>query len=295
MKSLQNKTEKNFLLLKKKDNLLNVTKKIPDSPGIYRYYDEGGELVYVQSCSSLRDAITRHLETKDSIKPIYVTKQIKKVDWVQTHGQLGAALMASKVIKKQKPIFNVITQKHKSLFTFQIIKNKDYLTLKIANLNTLNPEQFEQSLGIFNSKKPALKLLNFLIQQGELCHHINSFTKSKTACFRFTMGKCKGACHAAESPKDYNYRVNKILKTFSANTWPFTNKIAIKEICEQSRKEQYHVFQNWSYLATVSSYKKIRNTEAQIDSIDIGIYQLIKKYFNNEKNLKNIVEIDSDI
>ena len=265
---------------------------IPAAPGIYQCYDDENVLIYVGKSVSLNESLSSHFQlNQHAHKELQIAKQIKKIAWVRTYGELGTFLFAAKHIKNYKPIFNRLVEKNKNLFTIQLTKNGDYLALRAISISELLSEEFPQTLGLFKNEKDAIKLLKFFINESQLCHQVNTLRTIKKPCFRFKINKCLGACQQLESADEYNERIHKIIKTFSRNQWPFKNKIAIKEMCHHTNDTHFHVMHNWTYIDTVSSLKDAANLSWVNAQMDVGIYQYLNNFLDKEENYQYIIEI----
>jgi DNA polymerase-3 subunit epsilon len=265
---------------------------IPAAPGIYRFYDENNCLIYIGKSDSLSETIASHFQLNNNAhKEIQIAKQIKKIDWIKTSGELGTSLLASTHINRHKPLFNRLIEKMKTVFTIRLQNNGDYLALQIVKLSGITAAEFSTTFGIFNQKADAEKLVNFFINQSDLCYHINNFTKTKGACFRVKVKKCKGACNQLEPAKTYNSRIKKILKTFPQNQWPFPHKIAIRETCEKTNDTHFHIIDNWTYLDTVKSLDKLNDGTFETRKMDENIYTVLKNFFHKAENQQFIINI----
>jgi DNA polymerase-3 subunit epsilon len=265
---------------------------IPAAPGIYRFYDENNCLIYIGKSTSLSETIASHFQLNHHAhKEIQIAKQIKKIDWIKTSGELGNTLLASTHINRHKPLFNRLIEKMKTVFTIRLQNNGDYLALQIVKLSEITAREFATTFGIFKQKADAEKLLNFFINQSDLCHHINNFTKTKGACFRVKVKKCNGACNQLEPAKIYNSRIKKIIKTFPQNQWPFPHKIAIRETCEKTNDTHFHIIDNWTYIDTVKSLDKLNDSTFEPGKMDENIYKVLKNFFHKEENQQFIINI----
>src|SRR5260370_27711161 len=81
--------------------------ELPEGPGVYRLFGEGDVLLYIGRSHSLRTRILGHFTTENS-DPGQQKKaqQTRRIDWVETAGDLGAQLKEAEWIKTQKPLFN---------------------------------------------------------------------------------------------------------------------------------------------------------------------------------------------
>lgn len=266
---------------------------IPDSHGIYRFYDEKNILLYIGKSTSLQKRIFSHFKKdNNSYKEIQLSAQVKKVDWIETVGEMGSLLLESIYIKKYMPIFNRLLKKSKPLFTIQSVINKNnYTCLQIVNLSEVKVKNLMDTYEVFTHKKDAEVLLKNLIRENSLCYHINNFVIKKGACFRHQINKCYGACDKKESADEYNSRILMALEKLDKNIWPYKGKISIRENCAATNKEEFHLFDKWTYLDTVKAVNHDTYSCIENEKIDIDIYKILTRFLSKEDNHLYIREI----
>lgn len=291
--ALQNKLKE---LVYYPENPFNLDHKgvIPNCPGIFRCYNQNNTIIYIGKSLCLSQSLSSLLQLSQNFqRELQIYKQIKRIDWTQTYGELGVDLLAAKLIKEHKPIFNRLVEKNSELFTIQKSYNGHYLTLQVVRLSSLTALEFTHTYGMFKTENDASNLLKFFISESNLCYKVNvqEKIKNKHSCFRFKINKCKGACKELESPDDYNARVDRVLKTFTQNTWPFKKPIAIKEICKKTGRFNYHVITNWIYLNTINSLEDATHDNTENVHVDVGIHKYVSNYLNNKNKRESIIEL----
>ena len=191
---------------------LNLTKieSIPEDPGIYYFYDENGNLIYIGKSRNLMERITTHLSNNTTNRAMEMRDLIADISWEPTGSELIALLKESFEIKVNKPRFN--RAQRKTSFQWGIFSryNKEgYLNYSI---DLIRDE--ESHLSAFNSKERAKSKMAKLVEEYGLCQKLSGLYESDGACFHYHVGMCKGACCGNESPIDYNERALKALDEF---------------------------------------------------------------------------------
>ena len=79
---------------------------IPEEPGIYYFYNEKGDLIYIGKSRNLQQRISTHLSNNTSNRTMEMRDQIADIDWDSTGSELIALLKESFEIKANKPIYN---------------------------------------------------------------------------------------------------------------------------------------------------------------------------------------------
>jgi DNA polymerase III subunit epsilon len=81
--------------------------ELPEGSGVYRFYGEDGGLLYIGRSNSLRTRVLAQLGVERAgARDKKLADQVRRVDWVQTSGELGAMLLEADWIRSQKPIYN---------------------------------------------------------------------------------------------------------------------------------------------------------------------------------------------
>lgn len=274
---------------------LEYFQKIPNSSGVYRFYDENDNCLYMGSCESLRDKIISYFKMEyTNFNKLQFIQQVKRIDWIETIGKLGALLREKRLLKKNIPLFNRILSKAKKIFTIKLVKNKDnYLCLKVVYLSDIRKSEIKNTFGIFKSKKQAENRLKEFIKKHCFCFHINNFTKGNNFCFRYKIQKCKGACGNQEPFKLYNERMNIALSDLGENLWPYVGNIAIKECdAKNSKTFEYHIIDKWCYLGSVKKLDiNVKDSELEMQ-IDIDVYNILSTILVKKQNKMEIFEIN---
>ena len=197
------------------DNLqLNLDKswlkKLPEATGVYYFYNEAKELIYIGKSKNIKQRVFQHLASDSSKKAIEMKNNIADIAYEITGSELVALLKESEEIKKFMPLYN--RAQRRSLYNYGIFVNYD-----IHGYILINPQKTKNSslpLATFSSAEEAKNVLYRLVEQYQLCQKLCGLYESREACFYHSIKKCKGACVGQESSAEYNERVTQALKTF---------------------------------------------------------------------------------
>jgi DNA polymerase-3 subunit epsilon len=198
--------------LSKLNPLLDISKidLIPEEPGIYYFYSEAGELIYIGKSRNLQQRINTHLSNNTTNRSMEMRDLIADIDWEVTGSELIALLRESFEIKENKPLYN--RAQRRSGFQWAIFSFYDkngYLNFKFGQTNSGN-----NPVSVFSSREKAKSSLEGLTETYELCRKLTGLYESDEACFQYHVGICKGACCGIESPKEYNKRALKAAEEF---------------------------------------------------------------------------------
>jgi DNA polymerase III subunit epsilon len=183
---------------------------IPDEPGIYYFYNENGDLIYIGKSRNLQQRISTHLSNNTTNRSMEMRDLIADIDWETTGSELIALLKESYEIKKNKPVYN--RAQRQTGFQWGIFSFTDqngYINYRYGQLN-----DDEVPVSVFSSKEKTKSRLNNLVEKFNLCQKLAGLYETDGACFHFQVGICRGACCGKETAQDYNERASKAIEEF---------------------------------------------------------------------------------
>jgi DNA polymerase-3 subunit epsilon len=189
---------------------INKIENIPDDPGVYYFYNENGDLIYIGKSRNLQQRVSTHLSNNTTNKAMEMRDQIADISWETTGSELIALLKESSEIKLNKPVYN--RAQRRSGFQWGIFSFTDdngYINYRYGQLNN-----DELPISVFTSREKAKSKLNSLAESLILCQKLSGLYDTEGACFHFQVGICRGACCGKESPEEYNERASRVAEEF---------------------------------------------------------------------------------
>ena len=168
---------------------------IPEAPGIYLLYGETGNPLYVGKSKAMRSRVLAHFaESLRSARGMQLAREVRRVEWERTAGELGALLREATLVKQLRPVHNRQLRRPAQLCGFAV----DARGVRLV----ADPDAgaLERVHGLFRSKHAALAALRALADGQRLCLQSLGFEPArKGACFRHQIGRCAGLCAGKES------------------------------------------------------------------------------------------------
>lgn len=196
----------------------NQLQQLPNTPGIYLYYNAEKELIYVGKATSLKNRVRSYFSgTQKTSRPIEdMIGDVVHIKWKQTDSVLEAIILESIYIKKYQPKYNVLGKDNKSWNYIVITKDPypEVITLRQHELALMTEQEKKQTYKyIFGpypglNKKAAMKVLR------RLFHFSTCRPTAKRPCLYRQMGDCLGVCTGEISATDYRKQVITPLATF---------------------------------------------------------------------------------
>ena len=194
---------------------LNMTgyDEVPNKTGIYRFFSDDGELIYIGKSIRIKARIGEHLKNNKTEKGIELRQRIAEIQHEVTGSELIALLVESAEIKEKQPVYNRAQRNANfSYGLFAYTDRQGYARLQVKKKNLT-----EIPVTSFKSLQNGKSLLEYWITEYELCHKLCNIEDASTGCFRHSIKQCKGACIGEESTQEYNSRMEKLLAKLNFN------------------------------------------------------------------------------
>ena len=181
---------------------ISKVESIPDEAGVYYFYNENGDLIYIGKSRNLQQRIYTHLSNNATNRAMEMRDLIADIDWKLTGSELIALLRESFEIKDNKPFYN--RAQRRSSFQWGIYSftdEKGYLNYRYGLIDS-----DDTPLSVFTSRETAKSKLTSLVEYYKLCQKLAGLYETPGACFQYHVGICRGACCGKEPPEKYNER-----------------------------------------------------------------------------------------
>jgi DNA polymerase-3 subunit epsilon len=273
--------------------------ELPEGPGAYRFFGADDALLYVGKGNSLRSNICRHFRVdKTGPKDRRLAEQVRRIDWVETAGELGAMLREAAWIKTHKPALNPRTKSKAQSYTLRAgtssASNGETRAVEAVAMDDVELAELTQCFGLFHSEKDARRALGDIARAHTLCLKILGLEDGEGSCLLHQIGKCKGACIGKEPLILHSMRVQLALSSLKLKAWPFPGRIAVRErdsrhgMPVSMRATELHVIEHWSYLGTA-------RTEGELAALcdgnstvafDVDVYRILVRYLAKKPNVE---------
>jgi DNA polymerase-3 subunit epsilon len=232
-----------------------VVDEIPEAPGVYLFYGENDTPLYVGKSVAMRSRVLQHFSGDvHSPREAQIAREIRRIDWRRTGGELGALLVEAQLVKELLPVFNRQLRRVSDLCGFAVTEKG----FELVNSKQINAETLPLLCGVFRSKRAAMDSLRGIADEHHLCLRTLGFEKSgKGACFRHQIKRCSGVCAGQESVHLHQARAAAALAGLKTAAWPWRGPIGIVEEDHERESVDIHVVNNWCLLGTASSEAEV--------------------------------------
>ncbi len=269
--------------------------QLPESHGVYIFYGDNNFPLYVGKSKNLRKRVMSHFSSDHARgKEMSISLQIRRVDWIETSGEISSLLKESALVKALMPSHNSRLRRHKELCAWQIkneyqegcetdlsgqggSNDQRHPTLAPPTLiwgRDLNLGAQPDLYGIFRCQRDALAMLSELAQTAQCCKVLLGLEKAqpRSACFGFQLKQCRGACIGKEPVGHHQARLMMALARHKLPVWPYQQPIGLRE------GDTVHIIDAWCYLGAAQREDEIFDI---LDSgqpiFDLDVYKILQK------------------
>jgi len=245
---------------------------LPHAAGIYLFRGDGPLPLYIGKSTDIRSRVLSHLRDSSKRKML---KQARRIDYVETSGDIGAQLLEAQFIKQYNPFYNIRLRRIRKLYSIRMIKKPKGVVTDIIGGKDIVIGQTDNIYGIFRSQRAATEKLRDLASANHLCHGtIGLESISARGCFGLQVRSCHGVCIGEEDRQEHDQRLIKALENMKVHVWPYPHAV---ELIEQSGDWiQRHRIDQWRYLGTwCSKRQSFLPYDQQI--FDLDVYKILVK------------------
>jgi len=245
---------------------------LPNSSGVYQYYDKDGKLLYVGKAKNLKKRVSSYFNKQhDNARTRLLVRRIKDIKHIVVATETDALLLENNLIKKYQPKYNVMLKDDKT-YPWICIKNERFpRVFPTRRLIKDGSEYF----GPYTSMKTVHTLLDLIkgLYPLRTCNYDLSEEKIQNGkykvCLEYHLGNCSGPCEGMYSEAEYNENIEAIRNIVKGN---FKDSLVrfkkqMKQYAEdlkyedaQRVKEKIEVLENYQVKSTVVN-PKINNVD----------------------------------
>ncbi len=183
---------------------------LPEKPGVYRYYDANGKVIYVGKAKVLKNRVRSYFTNKRlHAKTMQLVSQIADFDYIVTDTEHEALILETTLIKRYRPKYNVIFKDDKNLpFIKVTVREKYPRVLRTRQLEDDGSRYF----GPYSAGGSVARTLTLIERLFPLCSKDDLILgKQDRPCLQYYLHRCMGACASKADPEEYRAAVQEVL------------------------------------------------------------------------------------
>ena len=210
-----------------KNKLSDYVALMPSKPGIYRFIDASGEILYIGKAKNLKKRIASYFSGNRLGKTEVMIRRAVKLEHIVVESETDALLLENNLIKKHQPRYNILLKDDKT-FPWICVKSESFpRVFSTRNLVKDGSVYYGPYASILTMKT----LLDMFKQIYKLRTCSLSLTLSNISagkfkiCLEHHIGNCKGACVGLQTENDYLAAINEIHNILKGNISSVINRL----------------------------------------------------------------------
>lgn len=227
-------------------NKLTLRDKIalfPHSPGVYRYYDASGKVIYVGKAKDLHKRVAQYFVPPErlNVKTRVLVSKIADAQFSVVDTEADALLLENNLIKQYKPRYNILLKDSKT-YPWIVITNDEYPRVFLTR-------RVEKGRGTYFGPYSSVSHANYLLDFFRRSYPLRSCKLNITGeailrhkfrpCLDFHIKRCRGCCIGAVSKEEYSFYINEIARLLKGGVNEIINEYerAMKQASSELRFE----------------------------------------------------------
>jgi excinuclease ABC subunit C len=261
------------------DNFQKIAPTIPTHPGIYKYYDAEGTLLYVGKAKSLRKRVSSYFnKTYTSYKTYELVQRIERIEFTIVDSEQDAFLLENALIKQFQPKYNINLKDDKS-YPYIVLKNEPFPRVFLTRRKIADGSEY---LGPFTSVGKVRELLDIIRQNIPLRTCKLNLSPANIAkgkykvCLEYHLGNCKGPCEGLQTPEAYGEDLKQVKNLLKGHLAPVVQyfKTEMQAQAESMRFEQAEIYRK--KLEHLLQYKA-KSTIVNEKMGDTDVFSILKE------------------
>ena len=254
--------------------LTDKIKLFPHSPGVYRYYDSEGNVIYVGKAKDLNKRVAQYFVSPDRLtkKTAVMVSKIADAQYTVVETEADALLLENNLIKQFKPRYNILLKDSKT-YPWICVSAEEFPRVLLTRRMVRDGSRY---FGPYSSVVHARNLVEFFhsiypLRTCKLKITSDAILHGKfRPCLNFHIGKCKGCCVGGISKKEYNENIEEIVSLLKGGGRDIIRhyKTLMQEAAMNMEFEQAQVYKE-KMLSLESHYSKSVIMNAEVGDVDV--------------------------
>ncbi len=203
------------------EKLTNIAKSLPEKPGIYQFFDNTGNIIYIGKAKDLKKRVSSYFTTskKSNFKTQVLVSKIDNIKYVVVENESDALLLENNFIKKYLPRYNVLLKDDKT-FPWICIKKERFPRVYLTRRLEKDGSEY---FGPYTSVMMVRTLIDLIRRLYKLRNCKYNLSKENIEkrryrlCLEFHLENCRGPCEDLQTEEDYDDSIKQIRQILKGN------------------------------------------------------------------------------
>lgn len=260
-----------------KEHIKSIISLLPETPGVYQYFDKEGKIIYVGKAKNLKRRVSSYFnKTHDSVKTNVLVRNICDLKYIVVKTEEDALHLENSLIKEYKPRYNVLLKDDKT-YPWITVRNEHFPRVFLTRKIIRDGSKYYGPYANVHLAKTVLELIRDLYPIRTCPHNLtpeNIRRKKYKVCLQYHIKNCKGPCEGLEDESTYLDYIAQIKQILNGNTHQLSEHL-LQEMTELSKNLKFEEAQvlKEKYLLLEKYRAKSVIVSTTIHNIDIFSYE----------------------
>lgn len=266
-----------------------ILEGLPDAAGVYLFYGDADEVLFVGRSVSLRARVMEHfaaIERKG--KEGDLARAVRRLEWIEMAGELAASLRELELVRTHRPRHNRVHTASDAACALRVnVRRRSAPQLQRVKLDGTDPAEWEGLFGAFRGRKEADSVLRELVAAYGLCpRRLGMEAAGVGACAARRAGQCAGVCASRETPEAHDERLLGALAPLGVKPWPWGGPIVVTEHSEHTGAVTHQVFDHWCHIGSADSEEALAALLADPPprAFSLDVWRLLQRWLAQPDN-----------
>ena len=254
--------------MNKKAHIQAILQRLPEEPGVYQYFNEAGEVIYVGKAKNLKRRVSSYFhKEQDRYKTKLLVQSIADIKYVVVNSEQDAFLLENNLIKKYQPHYNILLKDGKSYPSICITKEEYPRIFKTRKIikgagEYFGPYSFGYTLDlVLDLIHKLYPLRTCSMQMSKSGVEMGKYR----VCLKYHLGNCCGICEAKVSHGQYMEYIDAARKIIRGDAQEISRQIEAEMLqmaSEMRYEEAGQLKEKLDFIEQFTSKTIITNSHA---------------------------------
>lgn len=215
-------------MIDKNENIKNKLALLPDTPGVYQYFDKTGKIIYVGKAKNLKRRVSSYFyKVHDSPKTNILVKNIYDLQYIVVKTEEDALHLENSLIKAYKPRYNVLLKDDKT-YPWICLRNEHFPRVFLTRKVYKDGSKYYGPYANVHLAKTVLGLIRELYPIRTCNYALTPENIEKDrfrVCLQYHIKNCKGCCVGKISEQEYNGYIEQVRQILNGDIHQLSNHL----------------------------------------------------------------------
>lgn len=241
-------------------DLMDKIRGLPNDPGVYRYLNKKGKIIYIGKAKNLRKRVSSYFTAsrKHSYRIERLVQSIHDILYTVTHSEVEALLLENNLIKTHQPRYNILLKDGKT-YPYICVKKERFPRVFSTRQRTDDGSLYFGPYANVGVMYDILDLIRSFVKLRTCNYHLsesNIQAGKFKRCLEFQIGNCAGPCEGLFAESDYQEGIEQVKHVLRGNLGPVLSRLEtlMLQAAEAYQFEQAEYYRK--RIAQVKAYKR---------------------------------------